>query len=277
MVGGIGSRPVFTALGWPGFADLTLAGLVFLCCAAFLAGAVDAIVGGGGLIQLPAMLLLVPGGNIIYSLGTNKLAAVAGTTAAAWTYAKRTPVPWRSALPMAAVAFLGALGGAVFAASLPQTVLTVVVLVALVGVGIYTWRKPDLGSVAAPRFGPVQQTWVMVAGGLVIGFYDGLAGPGTGSFLVFLLVGLVGFAFVGASATAKIVNVATNLGALLFFIAAGKILWGLALVMAVSNASGSVLGAALASSRGSVFVRKVFLTVVVALVASLGWKLASGL
>ena len=116
-----------------------------------------------------------------------------------------------------------------------------------------------------------------VAGGLVIGFYDGIAGPGTGSFLVFLLVGLVGFAFVGASATAKVVNVATNLGALLFFISAGKILWGLALVMAVSNASGSVLGAALASSRGSAWVRKVFLTVVVALVASLGWKLAAGL
>ncbi|WP_243789458.1 TSUP family transporter [Saccharopolyspora gloriosae] len=268
---------MFTALGWPGFAELSLAGLIFLCCAAFLAGAVDAIVGGGGLIQLPAMLLLVPGGELIYSLGTNKLAAVAGTAAAARTYAKRTPVPWRSALPMAAVAFLGALGGAMFAASLPQTVLTGVVLVALVAVGIYTWRKPDLGSVAAPRFGSARQTQVMVAGGAVIGFYDGIAGPGTGSFLVFLLVGLVGFAFVGASATAKVVNVATNLGALLFFIAAGKILWGLALVMAVSNATGSVLGAALASNRGSVFVRKVFLAVVVALVASLGWKLASGI
>jgi len=266
---------VFTALEWPGFADLSLAGVLFLCCAAFLAGAVDAIVGGGGLIQLPAMLLLTPGGELIYSLATNKLAAVAGTAAAARTYAKRTPVPWRSALPMAAVAFLGALGGAMLADALPSGVLTWVVLVALVGVGIYTWRKPELGAVEAPRFGPRAQLVVMVAGGAAIGFYDGIAGPGTGSFLVFLLVGLVGFAFVGASATAKIVNVATNLGALVFFAPAGKVLWGLAAVMAVSNASGGMVGAALATRRGSVFVRKAFLAVVVALVASLGWKLAA--
>lgn len=267
---------MLTALDWPGFADLSLAGLLFLCCAAFFAGAVDAIVGGGGLIQLPALLLLVPGGEVVCSLATNKVAAVAGTAAAARTYAKRTPVDWRSALPMALLAFIGALAGAVFAGALPSSVLNVIVLVALAAVGIYTWRKPALGSTESQRFGRRGQVLVMVAGGALIGFYDGIAGPGTGSFLVFLLVGLVGYAFVTASATAKVVNVATNVGALVFFVPAGKVLWGLAIAMAASNTAGSVIGAAVASRRGSGFVRRVFLAVVVGLVASLGWKLAIG-
>ncbi|SDY74974.1 hypothetical protein SAMN05216215_103422 [Saccharopolyspora shandongensis] len=265
------------ALNWPGFAELSLAGLLFLCCAAFLAGAVDAIVGGGGLIQLPAMLLLLPGGEVIYSLATNKVAAIAGTAAAARTYAKRTPIDWQAALSMAIVALLGSLGGAVLADALPSQVLNVIVLVALAVVGIYTWRKPELGSSDAPRFERRAQLLVMLAGGALIGFWDGIAGPGTGSFLVFLLVGLVGFAFVTASATAKVVNVATNIGALAFFIPAGKVLWGLALVMAASNMAGSVLGAMVAAKRGSGFVRRVFLTVVVGLVISLGWKLAAGM
>ncbi|MGW1679599.1 TSUP family transporter [Saccharopolyspora sp. NPDC002376] len=264
------------ALNWPGFADLSLAGLLFLCAAAFLAGAVDAIVGGGGLIQLPAMLLLMPGGEVIYSLATNKVASIAGTAAAARTYAKRTPIDWRAALSMALVALLGSLGGAMLANALPSHVLNIIVLVALVAVGLYTWRKPDLGSVDAPRFERRAQLLVMLTGGAMIGFWDGIAGPGTGSFLVFLLVGLVGFAFLTASATAKVVNVATNIGALIFFIPAGKVLWGLGILMALSNVAGSVLGAMLAARRGSGFVRRVFLTVVVGLVISLGWKLAAG-
>jgi uncharacterized membrane protein YfcA len=150
------------------------------------------------------------------------------------------------------------------------------VLVALVGVGLYTWRKPELGAAETPRFARVAQIALMALGGALIGFYDGLAGPGTGTFLVFLLVGLVGFAFLRASATAKIVNVATNLGALLYFIPAGKVLWGLGLVLALCNVTGAVFGARLAVRRGSAFVRRVFLTVVIALVVSLGWKAAIG-
>ncbi|GAB3298673.1 sulfite exporter TauE/SafE family protein [Parasphingorhabdus pacifica] len=267
---------MLTALNWPGFAEISLAGLMFLCGAAFLAGAVDAIVGGGGLIQLPAMLLIMPGGEAIHSLASNKVASVAGTAAAARTYAKRTRIDWHSALPMAVIAFFGSLCGAVFADALPSDVLNVVVLVALVGVGIYTWRTPALGAADAVPAGRRRQLLLMLAGGAVIGFWDGIAGPGTGSFLVFLLVGLIGYAFVSASATAKVVNVATNLGALVFFVPAGKVLWGLALAMATANMSGSVFGAALASRRGSGFVRRVFLTVLFGLVASLGWKLALG-
>lgn len=267
---------MLTALEWPGFGDLSLAGVMFLCATAFFAGLIDAMVGGGGLIQLPAMLLLLPGGEVIHSLATSKVASLAGTTSAAGTYAARTPIRWRSALPMVLVALLGSLCGAVFADALPSYVLNLVVLFAVVLVGIYTWLKPDLGKVEAVRFGPGQRVVVMTMGGLVLGFWDGIAGPGTGSFLVFLLVGLVGYAFVHASATAKLVNVGTNIGALVYFVPAGKILWGLGLLMAVGNAAGSALGAVLASRRGSGFIRRVFLAVVVALVVSLGWKLVTG-
>ncbi len=151
--------------------------------------------------------------------------------------------------------------------------LTVVVLVALTAVGVYTWRRPELGAVHAPRFGRTAQLAVMLAGGAAIGFYDGLAGPGTGSFLVFLLVGLVGFAFLTASASAKAVNTATNLGALVFFLPAGLVLLGLGAAMAVANLAGSVLGARLAVRHGSAFVRRVFLAVVAALLVTLAVRL----
>jgi uncharacterized membrane protein YfcA len=175
---------------------------------------------------------------------------------------------------MAAAAFAGAVGGALLAALLPSRVLTVVVLVALVGVGVYTWRRPELGAVHAPRFGRRMQGAVMAVGGAALGFYDGLAGPGTGSFLVFLLVGLVGFAFLQASAAAKVVNTATNLGALVFFLPAGVVLLGLGAVLAVANLTGAVVGARAAVERGSGFVRRVFLLVVAALVVTLAVRLA---
>lgn len=262
-------------LDWPGFADVSLGGLLLLCAAAFAAGTIDAIVGGGGLLQLPALLLIMPGGGAICSLATNKLASIAGTTAASAAYARRGAIDWRSTLPIAFLALLGSVGGAVFADALPSEALNAVVLVAIAAVGVYTWRRPQLGVRPRPRFSGAAQLAVLLAGGALIGFWDGIAGPGTGSFLVFLLVGLGGLAFVNASATAKVVNAATNLGALLFFVPAGKVLWGLGLVMAVANMSGSVLGTAVATSRGSGFIRRVFLTVVVGMLISLGWKFAA--
>ena len=262
-------------LSWPGFGGVSAAALVALCAASVLAGLVDAIVGGGGLVQLSALLVVAPGGQAIYSLGTNKLASIVGTGSAAVTFARRVPIDRRHTVPMAAAAFAGAVGGAVIAALLPSRVLTVVVLLALVAVGLYTWRRPQLGAVHAPRFARRTQGTVMALGGAAIGFYDGLAGPGTGSFLVFLLVGLVGFAFLQASATAKVVNTATNLGALVLFLPAGVVLLGLGAVLAVANLAGAVLGARLAVRRGSAFVRRVFLLVVVVLVVTLAARLAT--
>jgi hypothetical protein len=246
--------------------------LVALCLAAFVAGAVDAIVGGGGLIQLPALLLFAPGGAAVYSLATNKLSSLLGTAAATAGYARRVPIDWAFALPMAGSALLGSVAGAGLAAALPSRVLTYVVLVALVAVGLYTWRRPDLGATHAPHLGRRHQLLAMLAGGSLIGFWDGLAGPGTGSFLVFWLVGLVGYGFLEASATAKLVNTATNVGALLVFLPAGAVLLGLGASMALCNVVGSLIGARLAIGRGSGFVRRVFLLVVAVLVVSLLWK-----
>jgi uncharacterized protein len=261
-------------LTWPGFGAVSPLALLALCVASLLAGAVDAIVGGGGLVQLSALLIVLPGGEAIFSVATNKLASVVGTASAAVTFARRVPIDRRHAVPMAVAAFGGAIGGALLAAALPSRVLTVVVLIALVGVGLYTWRRPELGAVHAPRFPRRTQGAVMIAGGAAIGFYDGLAGPGTGSFLVFLLVGLVGFAFLQASATAKVVNTATNLGALVFFVPAGVVLLGLGAVLAVANLTGAVVGARMAVERGSAFVRRVFLVVVAVLVVTLAVRLA---
>ena len=264
-------------LTWPGFGEVSPLALLALCAASLLAGAVDAIVGGGGLVQLSALLIVLPGGEAIFSVATNKLASVVGTASAAVTFARRVPIDRRHAVPMAAAAFVGAIGGALLAAALPSRVLTVIVLIALIGVGLYTWRRPELGAVHAPRFPRRTQGAVMTAGGAAIGFYDGLAGPGTGSFLVFLLVGLVGFAFLQASATAKVVNTATNLGALVFFLPAGVVLLGLGAVLAVANLTGAVVGARMAVERGSAFVRRVFLVVVAVLVVTLAVPASRGL
>ena len=265
-----------TPLDWPGFGGVSAAALLALCAAALLAGAVDAIVGGGGLVQLSALLVVLPGGAAIFSVATNKLASVVGTASAAVTFVRRVPLDRGHVLPMAGAAFVGAVGGALLAAQLPSRVLTGVVLVALVAVGLYTWRRPQLGAERAPRFARRAQGVAMAAGGAASGFYDGLAGPGTGSFLVFFLVGLVGFAFLEASATAKVVNTATNLGALVFFLPSGVVLLGLGAVLAVANLCGAVLGARLAVARGSGFVRRVFLVVVAVLVVTLAVRLALG-
>lgn len=253
---------------------MSVVALLGLLAASVLAGLVDAVVGGGGLVLLSALLVVLPGGAAIFSVATNKLAAVVGTASAAVTFTRRVPLDRAHVVPMAAAAFVGAIGGALLAALLPSQVLTGVVLVALVGVGIYTWRRPQLGAEHAPRFRRRAQGVVMALGGAVIGFYDGLAGPGTGSFLVFLLVGLLGFAFLQASATAKVVNTATNCGALVFFLPAGVVLLGLGAVLAVANVVGAVVGARMAVQRGSTFVRRVFLLVVAVLVVTLAVRLA---
>lgn len=242
-----------------------------LCLFAFLAGTLDAVVGGGGLIQLPALLLVLPNVPVVSLLGTNKLAAIAGTGSAAVTYSRLVDMHRGTAVRMAVAAFVGSGCGALVAAVLPSGVLRPVVLGALVGVLLYTVRRPGLGEVDALRLTPRRQNAVAVAGGAVIGFYDGFVGPGTGSFLVFLLVGVVGLSFLHASATAKAVNTMTNLSALMLFAAGGHVLWRLGAAMAVANVCGSQLGTRLAIRRGNAWVRRVFIVVVTALVARLAF------
>ena len=251
--------------------DVALADLLLLCVFAMLAGTLDAVVGGGGLVQLPALLVVLPQAPVVALLGTNKLASVVGTASAAVTYARRTHVDRRTAGTMAAAAFAGSGAGALVATRVDSAVLKPVVLVALLGVLAHTLSSPSLGEVEALRLRARAQGAVAVLGGAVIGFYDGFVGPGTGSFLVFLLVGVVGLSFLHASATAKVVNTMTNLAALLLFAAGGHVLWVLGAAMAASNLLGSQLGTRLALRRGSAWVRKVFVVVVTALVLRLAW------
>ncbi|WP_366146376.1 TSUP family transporter [uncultured Pseudokineococcus sp.] len=253
-------------------ADLALGTVLLLVLAAATAGWVDAVVGGGGLVQLPA-LLLVPGIAPVQALATNKLAGIAGTSVSAATYLRRVPEESRpsarTAVPMALLALAGAAGGAALASSLPGEALTPLVLVALVVVLVVVVAKPKLGEITTQRLAGAREVAAAALLGAAIGAYDGLLGPGTGTFLVFGLVGVLGLAFLRATATAKVVNVATNLGALIVFVPQGHVVWGLGVLMALANVAGGYVGARTAVARGSRFVRVVFLVVVSALVVRL--------
>lgn len=256
-------------------AELGAGTVALLLLAALTAGWVDAVVGGGGLVQLPA-LLLVPGMTPLNALATNKLSSISGTTTSSVTYYRRVRPDLRTALPMAALAGGGSALGALSASLLPASVLRPVIVVALLAVAAYTVARPSLGEATALRWHGRRHHAAAGAAGLAIGFYDGILGPGTGSFLVFALVGLLGYAFLEASAKAKIVNLATNLGALLVFVPQGAVLWGLGLLMGAANLVGGYVGARTAVARGSRFVRVVFLVVVAALVLRLGQQLVTG-
>ena len=253
--------------------DPTLLTVAFVAAAALLAGWVDAVVGGGGLIQLPALLLGFPTASPAQILATNKFSSVFGTTTSAVTYYRRVHPDLRTALPMAGVAFLGSVVGALIGLHIPKSAFNPIVLVCLVVVGAYTLLKPELGRETALRWSGHRHTVAAVLTGFVIGVYDGALGPGTGSFLVFALVGLLGYAFLEASAKAKIANVATNLGALLVFAPGGHVMVKVGVVMAAANLLGGYLGARTAVRLGSGFVRIVFLVVVSAFVVRLSLQL----
>jgi uncharacterized protein len=245
--------------------------VLLLVLAAAAAGWFDAVSGGGGLVQLPALLLLLPGASPAQVLATNKLSGVCGTTVAAGTYYRRVRPDLRTALPMAGVAFVGAALGAACASLLPSDVFRPLVLVLLVVVATYVLRNPTVGDEQALRWSGRRHHVAAGTGGFGIGFYDGIFGPGTGTFLVFLLVSLLGYSFLQASAKARIVNLATNLGALVVFVPQGAPLWRVGLLMGAANVAGGWLGAHTAIRRGSRFVRVVFLVVVAGLVVRLAW------
>jgi uncharacterized membrane protein YfcA len=251
------------------FGDITQVTVFFLILAAFSAGLVDAIAGGGGLIQLPALLIGLPQASTVEVLGTNKVASVFGTTASALTYRRSVKTDARFLVTMALPALFGSVLGALSASLIPTQSMRPIVFVLLVSVAIYTWRKPDLGSIEALRYQKNKRFLVSAIAGLVIGFYDGIFGPGTGSFLMLILIYL-GFAFLSASAIAKVVNVSTNLGAIMVFGLNGAVLWQVGLVLAVANIVGGLMGARLAIRGGSTLIRKVFLFVTIALIFRVG-------
>ena len=252
------------------FHDLTIATALFLLAASFFAGFIDSIAGGGGLIQLPALLIGLPKSDTAEVLGTNKLSAVFGTTTAAALYRKQIKPDPKILIAMGLPAFLGSAGGAVLASKIPTSSMRPMVLVLLIIVAIYTWFKPDLGKFENLRHLPKRRVQIAALAGVIIGFYDGIFGPGTGSFLMLILVASLGYAFITASAIAKVVNVATNVGAIMVFGINGAVIWQIGIILGVANISGAVIGARLAIKGGSTLVRKVFLFVTVALIVKVG-------
>lgn len=250
--------------------------LPLLLAGAFLAGLVDAVVGGGGLIQVPLLLACFPQYPIAVLFGTNKLVSIAGTSSAAFTYARHVKLNWGVLLPACVAALFGSALGASVVSFLPPSALRPTVLALLIGVAIYTAFRPAFG--ASHTTGVVGRHVLGAACivGLLIGFYDGFFGPGTGSFLIFIFVRLFGMDMLHASGSAKIINVATNLGALAWFISHDGILWWVAAAMAVSNVLGAQVGSRVALWRGNGFVRWVLLSVVSVLIVKLGLDLYRG-
>ncbi len=243
---------------------------LLLALAAVLAGLIDSVVGGGGLIQLPALLGVFPQAAPASLFGTNKLAAIWGTAFAARSYAKRLTLIWDIALPASAAALLFAFIGARAVSLVPQDLIRKALPFILLAVAIYVFRRKSFGSETREESSGPQRGLALLTGA-VIGFYDGLFGPGTGSFLIFIFVRFFYLDFLHASAIAKVVNVACNFAALAWFASAGQVIWPLGLLMAGCNIAGSIIGTRLALKGGAGFVRKLFLIVVGLLIIKTGY------
>lgn len=237
----------------------------------FLAGFVDSIAGGGGLIQIPALIFFAPQAPLAMILGTNKVSSVFGTAFAMVQYARKTAVNWKAVLPGAISAFVFSFIGAKVVTLISNDFLKPLVLVLLVIMAIYTFMNKDFGSVARHRLGQGRQMAYGLLLGGAIGLYDGFFGPGTGSFLMFMFISIYGYDFLHASAAAKIINVSTNIAAIVFFGIAGCVYWKLGLVMAVFNVAGSYAGSKMAIDKGNKFIRVVFLLVLAAIIARLAY------
>lgn len=237
--------------------------IILLCIAAFAAGFVDAIVGGGGLIQTPMGLILLPQLPVSTIVGSLKIPAFSGTAFAAVQYLKKVTISWKLLLPMMALAMLSSFAGSSLLTQMHNDFMKPVLLLVLSLVAIYTFVKKDFGQHKEKAHSPTSHLVYSLLISLVIGFYDGFIGPGAGSFLVLAFVVLLGYDFLHASANAKMVNLATNFGSILLFVLKGKIIWAIAIPMALCNAAGGFTGARLAINKGNKFIRGFFLIIVV--------------
>lgn len=237
--------------------------IILLCVAAFFAGFVDAIVGGGGLIQTPVALILLPNMSVASVIGSLKIPAFSGTSFASYQYLKKVDINWKLLFIMAIVAFCSAFLGSHLLTLTSNDFMKPLLLVILILIAIYTFAKKTFGQHQEKGFSERKQLVLALAISVVIGFYDGFIGPGTGSFLVLAFVSVLGFDFLHASANAKMVNLATNFGSICLFVLKGKIIWAIAIPMAICNALGGFIGAKLAIKKGNGFIRVFFLVVVI--------------
>ena len=238
--------------------------IILLCIAAFAAGFVDAIVGGGGLIQTPAALVILGAHPVSAVLATVKIPSFSGTAFAAAQYVKKVSIRWKLVALLGSIAFLSAYAGSQLLLHVSNVFMKPVLLIVLSAVAVYTYSKKDFGQQRKQKTAPKNELLYSILISVVVGFYDGFIGPGTGSFFILLFIAFLGFDFLQASAYAKLVNLATNLGSITLFIIHGKIIWLIAFPMAVSNALGGILGAKIAIKKGNSFIRTFFLLIVIA-------------
>ena len=247
--------------------------IITLIFIAFFAGAIDAAVGGGGLIQIPALMGALPHTSTATIFGTNKLASICGTASAAFSYLRQVKLEWKLLAVVAITACMSSFGGAACVSMIPQEVLKPFVLFMLIVIAIYTLIKKQFGQHHVQQQLTTKMLILAGVGGLTIGFYDGIFGPGTGSFFIFFFIKYLKFDFLHASALSKIGNFMTNFAALSFFVPTGHILLSLGLMMAVANVCGSLVGVKMALKYGSGFIRILFLILVSILICRLAYQM----
>jgi uncharacterized protein len=249
--------------------------LIILCGFAFLAGFIDSIVGGGGLIQTPALLITLPQIAVPMIMGTAKISSIMGSTMSSIQFAQKVVFKKHILLVTIVAAILGAFIGARLIHYLQPSVVKPAIFFMLILVFMYMLLKRDFGQTQNKI---ISHTKSMVYGGIfgfLVGLYDGFLGPGTGSFLILFFISAIGFDFLLASAHAKVVNLATNIGAVIYFVSTGNVLWKVALPMGICNLLGSYFGARLAMLRGNTFIRLFFLGVIFLMILRYGYDIFS--
>ncbi|MEN9571556.1 MAG: hypothetical protein RL172_2787 [Bacteroidota bacterium] len=247
--------------------------IIVLCIAAFAAGFIDAIVGGGGLVQTPATLVTLPQYPVATLLGTTKIPSFTGTTIACYQYTRKVAVQWKLLGLMCGIALLAAIAGSYTVSMVSNRFMKPIIFGVLIAVALYTYSKKNFGNSTTKNLPAATQVLYGCLFALVIGFYDGFIGPGAGSFLVLFFIGALGFDFLKASAHAKFVNLATNTGSIIYFGGSGHILFQYAIPMAVCNLAGSFIGARLAILKGNSFIRAFFLLVIAATIIRFGYDI----
>ena len=245
--------------------------LILLCMAAFFAGFVDAIVGGGGLVQTPVSILLLPQYPVATVLGSLKIPSFCGTSIAAWQYSRKTVLDWKLLAVMMTIAMLAAFTGSQVLTVVHNDFMKPFLLVVLSAVALYTYTKKDFGQHTAKDHSRGTRLAYAIGISLVLGFYDGFIGPGAGSFMILAFITLMGYDFLHASAKAKMLNLATNTGSIILFAIKGKIIWSISIPMAISNAAGGAVGARLAINKGNKFIRVFFLIVITGTLLRFAW------
>ncbi len=249
--------------------------LIALGFFAFCGGLIDAAVGGGGLVQVPALLHALPQHSLATVFGTNKLAVLAGNLSSILSYTKRIKILWKLMLPTMTSALIFAYLGALSVSMIPKRAMEYVVFFILIVMAGYTFTRKDFGLTYANKECRNSDILLGVFLGALIGFYDGAFGPGSGSLLLFVFVKYFGFDFLNASASAKLVNLGTFSAALIFFIPSGNVLWTIGGVVALCNIAGSLTGVFLALRYGSGFIRIFFLILLIFLIGRMGMTIFS--